>query len=101
MIPGRKYLTAGFVRVKFCGVTPSCFEKARVKPSWESKTKSKATSTILTSSVLSRTAARDNRTARMYSNGLFPVRLLKTLAACHGEYPAAQASIVRGGGFAK
>ena len=70
-------------------------ENALVNPSCESNTKSRATSIILVFSSLSFTAARDSRSALMYSNGVLPVNSLKTLTECHGEYPAACASIYR------
>ncbi|GAE02841.1 hypothetical protein CBO05C_2531 [Clostridium botulinum B str. Osaka05] len=73
----------------------NCLENALVKPSCESKTKSSATSIILTFSSLNLTAALDKRSARMYSNGVLPVNSLKILVECHGEYPAAFASIQR------
>ena len=75
------------------GVIPNCLENALVNPSCESKTKSKATSTIRELLSLSFSAARDSLSARIYSNGVFPVSSLKILAECHGEYPAACASI--------
>jgi hypothetical protein len=75
------------------GLIPNCLENALVNPSCESKTKSKATSTIRGLLSLSFSAARDSLRARIYSNGVFPVNSLKTLAECHGEHPSACASI--------
>jgi len=67
------------------GEMPNCRANARVKPSCESKTKSKATSTILREVFCSSSAAAERRRCRTYSKGDFPVTSLNSRAACHCE----------------
>lgn len=82
---GMNSLSGGVRRLYSDGVSPNSLAKARVNPSWESKTKSSATSIILTRLSLSTRAAAVSRSERIYSKGGLPAASLNSRAACHGE----------------
>src|SRR5450756_1031583 len=88
---GMKRGIAGVSRLYLPGGKPNCLENAFVKPSWESKTKSNATSVTLLLPSRRIKAAFESRSALMYSNGDFPVSSLKIRSQCHCEYPAVPA----------